>query len=465
MCKAVASRGICILMAVVLFIELFAGCGGNTGNGSTSNPTLKEATEFVSETSTQAQISGKNNQDNISDNVTVWTWDTAGEGSVISAFNKAYPNINVDIVPIGHDDYLNRVQTTIAAGSDIGDILCVEMGYRGRLMSMDILENLEQPPYNFDRSKVLDYVPSISSFNGKVVGVDDSINSSGLAYKAELAKQYLGTDDPDELEKMLPTWDAFVEKGREVQAKSNGRVFLISCWADLQEYFDNFGTEPYTIDNRVTDFTLNTRAAERYTLLKAMMGGRTFDKSVQGHYTPANNASYTQDNHIFYLCATWGIYFILKSNDPHSKGRWRIMQAPGGPFNQGGTLRSIWKGSRNKKNAWTYINYAYNSVEGGEQTVKARNYYIPYKPFLEQYDFSKDLDPYFGTQNVYEKYVKQMAPMVRVRVPEVYQSQIYDSYAAVENAVLSDEGNTITLDMYKEMLKTQIQNKCPDLEW
>lgn len=458
--KTGLKKAVCFLALAALLGTIFAGCGSA---GDTQGTTTAARQQTSADQTTQA--AAEKQPADYTGTVSLWAWDKAGEDAIIKGFNEVYPNLKVDAISVGYDDYMNKIQTSIAADSEIADILLAEMGFRARLLNMDILEDLEQAPYNFDKTKVLDYVVPITSFNGKVVGVDDSINSSGFAYKADLAKKYLGTDDPAELEKLLPTWDVFVEKGKEIQSASGGKVFLISCWADLQEYYNNFGTEAYTAGNKVTDFTLDTRATERYNLLKAMMDGVTFDKSIPGHYTPADNASFTQDNHIFYLCALWGVNFVLKSNDKDSAGRWRVMQAPGGPFNQGGTIRAIWKDSKNKENAWQYINYGYNSIEGCEKAVTNRNYYPPYKPFIDQHDFSKDADPYFGTQNVYEKYIKEMAPNVKVRAPEVYQNQIYDAYAAVETAVLNDKKNEITLDKYKEMLKTEIKNKCPDLEW
>jgi len=461
--KSFLLKVVCILTAISLLCVIFTGCGKQEtkDDGTTTTTTTTTAPAQTAQTTEPA----KKSPADFSGTVSVWTWDKTNDEMTAAEFNKVYPNIKLDIISVGYDDYMNKVQTSIAAGSEIADVLWVESGFRARLMNMDILEYLDQEPYNVDVSRFLDYVPSIATYNGHLVGFDDSINASGLAYKAELAKQYLGTDDPKELEQMLPTWDAFIEKGKEVQEKSGGKVFMINTWGLLQEYYNNFGTDPYTKDNKVTDFTLNTRAEERYNLLKKMLDAKTFDKSITGHYTPAQNASFTQDNHIFYLCATWGVSFVLKANDPDSQGRWRIMEAPGGPFNQGGTIRGIWKGSKNKEIAFEYLNFLFNTVEGCEVMVSSRHYYPPLKEFVETHDFSKDSDPYFGNQNVYEKYIKEMAPKVKVRAPEVYLNQIYDAYAAVETAVLNDTKNEITLDKYKEMLKQEIMNKCPDLEW
>ena len=188
---------------------------------------------------------------------------TAAEVNKNSRISSGY----CSVVMMIHEQGQTSIATGLKLPTPVGG-----NGFRARLLNMAILENLEQAPYNVDRTKFMDYVIPIASYNGKIVGFDDSINASGLAYKAALVKQYLGTDEASELEKTLNTWDAFIEKGKEVQQASGGKVYIINSWAAVQEYFNNFGTEPYTKDNKVTDFTLNTRAEERYTLLKKSGG-------------------------------------------------------------------------------------------------------------------------------------------------------------------------------------------------
>ena len=80
---------------------------------------------------------------------------------------------------------------------------------------LDIWEDITKEPYNFDTSQVMDYlIPLETSESGIYVG-PECPSVAGLAYKRELAKEFLGTDDPKELEKMLSDWDSFIEKGKE----------------------------------------------------------------------------------------------------------------------------------------------------------------------------------------------------------------------------------------------------------
>ena len=156
---------------------------------------------------------------------------------------------------------------------------------------------------------------------------------------------------------------------------------------------------------------------------------------------------------------------MLKGKDPKSGSRWRMMQTPGGAFNQGGGIEGLWKDGKNKELAWQYLKWSYTTPEGGEAIASVLHNYIPVKAFIDNHDFTKDSDPFFGPQNVNIKLIKEMAATMKVRTPEVYQNQVYDSYKAAETAVINDKSNSITLDKYKELFKTELKNKCPDLQW
>ena len=58
------------------------------------------------------------------------------------------------------EDYLTKLQQGYASGGDMPDLLMAEMGWRGSAFALDIWENLEAEPYNFDRSVLLDSVIS-----------------------------------------------------------------------------------------------------------------------------------------------------------------------------------------------------------------------------------------------------------------------------------------------------------------
>lgn len=395
--------------------------------------------------------------------ISIWTWNVDGVQLFVDEFNKVYPNVKVDPIAVTYDDYVSKVQMSIASGSDLPDILQAEMGFREQLFQLDTLENLEAAPYNYDRSNLLEYVPEITSYNDNIVAIEDSINATAMAYKKELAKQYLGTDDPAELAEMLQTWDDYIELGKKVQEDSNGEVFILSNWADVTDYMNNFGTEPYTADNKVTDFCLNDRAQLRYDTLNKMLENHTFDTTISNTFTTGWDASFSENHHIFYSMPSWSIVDGIQRNDPEGKDRWNIIPAVGGSFNNGGTAWGITKTSKNKDLAWLFLNYMFNTMDGMESCISSRNYYVPNNQLLDNHDFSTDSSEYWGDANIYEVYMTELAPQIEVRKPEYYLSKIYNSYLAIDNEIIN--GTEMSFDEYVELVTERIKADCTDLDW
>lgn len=441
-------KGVAVALSVLMTASALAGCSGNTSSSEAEKTKTASATSVA-----PADMKGS---------CSIWTWDTSEKG-VIADFNKTYPNVKVNIVSVNYDDYMNKVQTSIAGGADVGDILCGEYNFRTQLFKMDILDNLDGAPYNVDKSNIMDYEIPLCSYNGHIVGLEGSITAGGLAYKAPLAKKYLGTDDVATMEKNFATWDDVINAGKKVQQESGGKVFLIHSWADVQEILDSAGNEALTQNNKPTSYLLNTMPEERYKILTSMLKNNVFDRTISDHYTPAMNSAVADNNHIMLDSATWTCAYVIAPNDKNGQGRWREMVAPGGPFNCGGTTYGIYKNSKNKDAAWAYLKWAYYSKEGGEANLQARNFFPPYKPLQETHDYSKDKNEYFAPQNLSGKFYKEMAPKITVRAPEYYSNQIKAAFKTVETAVINDKSNSITLEKYKTLVRNEIKNNCPDL--
>ena len=135
--------------------------------------------------------------------ITIWCWDTSDNGKKMNAGFTEATGIKVNMVAVESKDMTQKLQTTLASGGEMPDVAWLEATYRGKLLSLDIWENITKDPYNFDTSQVLDYlIPLETSESGQYVGPEYP-SVVGMAYKRELAKEYLGTDDPQELEAML----------------------------------------------------------------------------------------------------------------------------------------------------------------------------------------------------------------------------------------------------------------------
>ena len=111
--------------------------------------------------------------------VTLWTWATGQFDAVQEAYFASHPDADWEFeeVVVASEDYLTKLQQGYASGGDMPDLLMAEMGWRGSAFALDIWENLEAEPYNFDRSVLLDSViSSITNADDQVIGVENALN-------------------------------------------------------------------------------------------------------------------------------------------------------------------------------------------------------------------------------------------------------------------------------------------------
>jgi ABC-type sugar transport system, periplasmic component len=375
-------------------------------------------------------------------------------------FTKVYKNAKLNYVNVNSADYLKKIQASLAAGTDLPDLLLGEMGSRGPLLALDIWDNLLAAPYNVDTSKLMDFcLPLGSNAKGELCGVDNLMCPAGIAYKADLAKQYFGTDDPQQLHDLMSDWNTFIAKGKEVTAKSNGKVFMFPCIADALSVVQGQMSDPVLQDGKFVN--IDKIYGSMYQVGAAMRDAGILDKL--GTWSPAWNASFKQNNHIFYPCASWGPQYVIQPNDKDSKGRWRVMIPPGGGYYSGGTIWGVWKNSKVKDITWGYINWTIFG-DGANVYREKLGYFVPRKDMYAQgqYDYSNDGDPYFGGENIKQLFFSTIAATVKPRPITQYDSQLNDVNALIMASMEKD--TKVTADKALQSFKDELKKKVPDVE-
>lgn len=440
-------------MAIVLLLTfVLSGCGGgknDDGGNASPSQTADENVPAIGGIPT-----------NLKGEIVVWDWDEAFLKTMVPEFNKYFPNIKVKYTVVNNNDYMQKLQSGIASGSEVPDVILGEMNFRGQLFDLDILDNLEQAPYNFSRDELLDYLPPLlSNSKGELVGVDQSITPAGLAYRRDLAQTYLGTDDPEKLSAMLTDWDAFIEKGREVLEKSGGTVTMIASLDDAYRVLKGQTEQPYI---EGTTINLTQRMQKPFEILFKMRDAGIIGK-YEG-YTPGWNASFAKGDNIFYPLAPWSAKWNVQANDPEGIGRWGLIPAPEGGFTYGGTSVGVYKNSKNKEAAWAYIYFCYISSEGMDVNYHklgnlpgVKSFYEKHRDWLEE---GTELDKYFG-QNLSLTFYEKIVPEVVGSTQTKYDSIVQTVFNSLFPLWMKDT----SIDMHEalEKFKEEIKNQAPEV--
>ncbi len=431
---------------------VLAGCSQDTKSTSqTENPPVEKESDT---SSTVAEFGSAP-----SGEVTIWGWD---ETEILKEhLAEIYPDVTINYVTIAQSDLPQKIQTTLASGAQMPDIIQLETTTRGKMYSLDCWENLSKAPYNVDKNIfTVDQLPVSVNEDGDLLGLPMGSVPSAMAYKRSLAKEYFGTDDPGKLSEMFSTWEDYIEKGAEVNEKSNGTVKMFAGLSDLYNVLIGQTIIPFTKGDKLNVEESLTPALEE---LKKMKQAGIVDTLEEG--SPALMASYADDVHIFYPCAQWSPRWVLKPNDSRD-GAWGLMELAGGAVNWGGGVYSIPKTARNKEAAFAVIKWITMDPASAVPRRDELEVFTAIKSVYEDPEFYSRTDSFFGGQDIDKMFAYTIIPKMdetNVRPLNKYDVEVKDAVSsALKTINASEDGNVDVAELILQ-IETDILSRCPEL--
>ncbi|HEY5585217.1 MAG TPA: extracellular solute-binding protein [Ruminiclostridium sp.] len=446
-------KKIASIILVIACLVSFVACGSNSATNTSDSSTVAGTTSAGSSNTT---ISGEKTV------ISMWGWETyEQQKEEFDKFSELNPNLKVEMTIIKQSDMPVRVQTALASGTQMPDIAWLEMSVRGKLLSLDCWDDLTKTPYNIDTSLLVpSMLPLATNEKGEFVGLDDGPSMAGIAFKRDLAKQYLGSDDPVEVQKMFPTWDAFIQKGKEVKEKSGGKIFMLPSLGDILVMARGQNNIPYAVGD-----TLNLKESlgPAFQLCIDMKTAGIVDTIAMD--SPAYNASIAEKNHMFLPAPYWGPRWIIDLNDPDNKNMWGLMVPPGGGYPYGGTSWSIPKTALHKEEAIKLLKWLYLTEEGGAIRRDSYGYTIPLKSLYEaDSKFYTGSNPHFAGQDTLNYFTSVIAKSVAPsRQVYKYDSEI-DNSTSLAITALAASKKAMTADELVKIVEDDVIQKVPTLK-
>lgn len=390
--------------------------------------------------------------------LTMWGWDDAYFECITSAFQEKYPNVTFEYTPMINTDAFQKYQTMIVAGTDLPDVPWAVIESRAKVFELDMWEDLSQEPYNFDMNDCFSYLhKNLVNSRGEVCGIEQCVCPAGLAYRRDLALEYLGTDDPDELEAMFPTWEAFIEKGEEVYEKSGGTIHLMRGISEVYTLISGQIETEWLDGNTIQA----TEAFRRPIELAVKFRDHHVCDDLELWSTEWQE-SIGEDNHIFVGCATWLVPFRIMPNDPEGEelGRWGLMNVPEGNISWGGTTLGISKTCKDKRLAWEFIKFATLSSDGARALNKINFMTSAIAPYEETPEIRTMTSPWFGDQNLGEIFLDGLSSDMETRTMWIDDSVVYDTVNLILKAL--NEDPYMTSEDAFSLLMEELRLQLPD---
>lgn len=451
-------RFLAMTLVLVLVAAIAAGCQQSApgSNAASSNvPASEKQSEAPAASGAEPQANSE-----LSGDCVLWTWSTEeAEKPMLDGFRATYPNVNVVLTSFPKDDMPMKIQTTLASGGEMPQIVFMGMEHRGKLLMLDCWEDLSADPYNLSKSDMLDFLLPVSiTPSGKWACVEGGLPAAGLSYKRDMAKQYLGTDDPDELANKFKTWDQMYEAGLKINQETGGTVYLTGSIQEFSLIIGGQNPEPYVLNGK-----LNIEAALSPvfdTLIKFYSAGLIGPMDMWG---PEWNASFSEKTYLFNACAVW-FRQIIEMNAPETSGNWVLAVPPEGGFMYSGASVAIPSAAKNKEVALEYIRWNFLSENGAIPLRDDMGGMSAYAPLYKDDTFFSNPNPFFGGQDYVKTFAQKIAPnMAKTRPVDQYDVEVQDALNAALMTIKETNGN-ITSAQLIESMSAEILNKVPELK-
>ncbi len=241
-----------VLVLALAFVMVFSltGCGGSSSSSDSG----------------KGEEGGKT--------LNIWCWNDEFQ----TRFNDYYPDVaeaaedgstttlkdgtvvNWVIEPNQDNNYQNKLdeallnQESADADSKI-DIFLVEADYARKYTNTDATMPIADLGVLDATSDQYEYTKEVvSDADGNVKGVSWQACPGLIAYRRSIAKEVLGTDDPDAVQEAVSSWDKFAETAQKMQ---DAGYVMLSGYDDTFRPFYNNDAAPFVEDGETLNIDKN----------------------------------------------------------------------------------------------------------------------------------------------------------------------------------------------------------------
>lgn len=344
-----------LAFSLVLAMGLSLCACGKDESAITSAPTTTEGNEAATAdgaggedvTTAEAQAEGHETMDAPAaegDKIYIYSWDTEIGEIITDEFLKKYPEYKnlIDCVNLScgatSDEYQTQLEAAIAEGGDkYPSIIVLDNDVAKTFMESDYIcpvseGGITEAMY----SEAYAYTKAFATYDDGLRGVSWKATPGGFVYRADIAKEVLNVEDPDDVQEFVKDWDAFFDTAEKM--KENGYKML-SGPDDIKYACLDQKTSPWVQDDKLN---IDSAVNDYLEKAKKLYDGDYTNKTTQ--LDPAWREG--MDGDVFgYFGCPWFTYWTLDA-ETHM-GDHRMCAGPAA-YHWGGTYLAMTKDCPNK---------------------------------------------------------------------------------------------------------------------
>ena len=291
-------------------------------------------------------------------NLVVWSF-TDEIAQMCEYFKESHPDITIEYSMTPTDQFPNKLDPVLASGHGVPDVFGLEAAFVRKYVESGLLLDLTDI-YEANKDKLIAYPVEVGTYDGKVYAMSWQAAPGAMFYRRSLAKKYLGTDDPAEVQKYFTDFNKFLETAQTLKDASSGKCVVVSTTGDLFMPIMAGRKDPWVVNDKLV---IDPAAIEYMEMAKTLRDngfeGRVAQWS-EGWFAGMKGSLKDENGNaveVFsYFLPTWGLHYTLKPNAPETSGDWAMIPGPVS-YRWGGTWIGAYKDTKNPAAAKEFIRY------------------------------------------------------------------------------------------------------------
>jgi cellobiose transport system substrate-binding protein len=334
-------------------------------------------------------------------------WGDMGLDKLKAKYEAEHTNVKIALNSGEYNAQHEDLQKKLVAGSGAPDISAVDEGFIVQFRSQaDQFVNLLDKGASSYESKYLGWKWQASqSADGKQIGLGTDVGGLAMCYRTDLFKAAGLPTERDEVSKLWPTWDAFIETGKKYTAATKKK--FVDSGTNL--FNPVLAQQPVGFYNDQEALQMEGGPKVAFeTSMKAIEAGISANLAS---FQPNWDQGFKKDQFAALACPAWMLGHI-QDTAPDQKGKWDIAAIPGGGGNWGGSWWTIPKQGKNVDEAYKFVEWLIQPEQQIEVFKTVGN--LPSQPALYKdpavLDFKKEFFTDAPTGQIFAATAENLKP-------------------------------------------------------
>jgi ABC-type glycerol-3-phosphate transport system substrate-binding protein len=292
-------------------------------------------------------------------NITIWSFTDELGGIVEHYYKPAHPNVTVNYSMTPTERFPSRLDPVLASGRGTPDIFALESSFVRKYVESGLLLDLTDI-YEANRGKLLAYPAEVGTYNGRIYAMSWQACPGVMFYRRSLARKYLGTDDPEDVQRHFANFGRFFETTKLINARSDGSCVIVPSSGDLFIPFLGARKNPWIVNGRLHIDPVMEQCMDLNKLLYENRYEGRVGQWSEGWFAGMKGELRSESGKLLevfsYFLPTWGLHYVLKTNAPDTAGDWAMIEGPA-PYYWGGTWIGAYKNTENIAAVKEFIRY------------------------------------------------------------------------------------------------------------